>query len=415
MPISIDQQIQLLSRRCERILSEEDLRRKLHSSAKTGKPLRIKFGMDPTAPDVTLGHAVPLTVIRQFQELGHKAVLIIGDYTARVGDPSGRNATRPILSGEQIDANAKTYLSQVGKILLTDPGHLEVRWNGEWLGAMNLIDLIKLASRKSVAQMLDRDTFKERFQSGGDIRIHEFLYPLLQGWDSVVIDADVEMGGSDQLFNNLVGREFQKEEGKDPQVVMVTPLLVGTDGQMKMSKSKGNYVGVTDPPSGPDGMFGRIMKLPDHLLENYYTLLTDVPPEQFKPAIAANPRNAKAALARTIITWLHDSAAAAAAEAQFIKTTHGGVPDEMPEIAIGDGLESLAGLLLKARFVSSKSEAYRKIEEGAVKIDGIKGMSKHVGLTFSKPPKADPPTEILQLTQSVVIQLGNRKFVRIKR
>ncbi|MGD0769653.1 MAG: tyrosine--tRNA ligase [Tepidisphaeraceae bacterium] len=421
MPIPIDQQIQLLSRRCERILSEEDLRRKLQSSAQTGKPLRIKFGMDPTAPDVTLGHAVPLTVIRQFQEFGHKAVLIIGDYTARVGDPSGRNATRPILSGEQIDANAKTYLSQVGKILLTDPGHLEVRWNGQWLGAMNLIDLIKLASRKSVAQMLDRDTFKQRFQAGGDIRIHEFLYPLLQGWDSVVIDADVEMGGSDQLFNNLVGREFQKEEGKDPQVVMVTPLLVGTDGQMKMSKSKGNYVGVTDPPSGPDGMFGKIMKLPDHLLENYYTLLTDVSPEQFKSAIVADPRNAKAALAKLIIAWLYDSAAADAAEAQFIKTTHGGVPDQMPEMApLGEKVVLLAEILVVAGFVASKSEAYRKIAEGAVKIDGEKITNRQVAITYATLPNADPsgnihPIHLLSLTDPAVIQLGNRKFVRIKR
>src|SRR5580704_10862502 len=327
MPIPIDQQIQLFSRRCERILSEDDLRRKLDKSAKTGKPLRIKFGMDPTAADVTLGHAVPLKVIRQFQELGHKAVLIIGDYTARVGDPSGRNATRPILSAEQINSNAKTYVAQVGKILLTDPAHLEVRWNGEWLGSMNLIDLIKLASRKSVAQMLERDNFKERYQSGGDIRIHEFLYPLLQGWDSVIIEADVEMGGSDQLFNNLVGREFQKEEGQDPQVVMVTPILVGTDGQMKMSKSKGNYISVTDPAAGPEGMFGKIMKLPDALLENYYTLLTDLPPEQFKAQIQANPRNAKAKLAKTILTWLHNAESAISAEAEFVKTTHGGVPD----------------------------------------------------------------------------------------
>src|SRR5271154_6189425 len=238
-------QIRLLARRCERIHSEDELIRKLSS----GRPLRIKMGMDRTAPDVTLGHAVPLKVIRQFQEWGHKAVIIIGDYTARVGDPSGQNATRPVLSGEQIDANAKTYVAQIGKILLTDPDHLEVRWNGEWLGSMNLIDLIKLASRKSVAQMLERDSFKERYEAGGDIRIHEFLYPLLQGWDSVVIDADVEMGGSDQLFNNLVGREFQKEEGKEGQVVIVTPLLVGTDGVKKMSKSLGNYIGVTDPPS----------------------------------------------------------------------------------------------------------------------------------------------------------------------
>jgi tyrosyl-tRNA synthetase len=398
MPNSIDQQIQLLSRRCERILTEEDLRRKMEKSIKTGRPMRIKFGMDPTAPDVTLGHAVPLKVIRQFQEFGHKAVLIIGDYTARVGDPSGRNATRPVLSGEQIDANAKTYVSQIGKILMTDPDHLEVRWNGEWLGAMNLIDLIKLASRKSVAQMLDRDSFKDRFVAGGDIRIHEFLYPLLQGWDSVIIDADVEMGGSDQLFNNLVGREFQKEEGKDPQVVMVTPLLVGTDGQMKMSKSKGNYIGVTDPPSGPEGLFGKVMKLPDLLLENYYTLITDLPPEQFKPAIAANPRNAKAALAKWIINWLHDAQSADAAEAEFVKTTHGGVPEEMPELAVGRDPQKLAPLLVKAGLAASNGEAMRKMKEGAVKIDG---------------EKATDPGKEYSFDKAVVLQLGNRKFVRI--
>ncbi|HEX4055401.1 MAG TPA: tyrosine--tRNA ligase [Tepidisphaeraceae bacterium] len=414
MPISIDDQIRLLSRRCERILTEEDLRRKL----KIGKPLRIKLGMDPTAPDVTLGHAVPLKVIRQFQEFGHKAVLIIGDYTARVGDPSGRNVTRPVLSAEQIDANAKTYVSQIGKILLTDPDHLEVRWNGEWLGAMNLIELIKLASRKSVAQMLDRDSFKERFQAGGDIRIHELLYPLLQGWDSVVIDADVEMGGSDQLFNNLVGREFQKEEGKDPQVVMVTPLLVGTDGQMKMSKSKGNYIGVTDPPAGPEGMFGKVMKLPDHLLENYYTLLTDLPPEQFKPAIAANPRDAKAALAKWIITWLHDAKAASEAEAEFVKTTHGGVPEDMAELPINRGVHhSLAGLLVTANFVKSKSEGFRKIEEGAVRIDGTKCTSRNA--TIFSPALLQGVQAIIehpdaiQLSGPAVVQLGNRKFVRL--
>jgi tyrosyl-tRNA synthetase len=419
MPISIDDQIRALSRRCERILTEEDLRRKLKRSAESGKPLRIKFGMDPTAPDVTLGHAVPLKVIRQFQEFGHKAVLIIGDYTARVGDPSGRNATRPVLSGEQIDANARTYVSQIEKILLTDPQRLEVRYNGEWLGAMNLIDLIKLASRKSVAQMLDRDSFKERYQAGGDIRIHEFIYPLLQGWDSVVIDADVEMGGSDQLFNNLVGREFQKEEGKESQVVMVTPLLVGTDGQMKMSKSKGNYVGVTDAPSGPDGMFGKIMRLPDHLLENYYTLLTDLEPEEFKPAIAKNPRDAKAALAKWIISWLHDSQAADAAEAEFVKTTHGGVPEEMPEWVIGYSVQSVATILVIVGFVTSKSEGFRKIKEGAVRINGHKYFQHDVAVRFHNPKPQSvqlspgQAAQIIELSDSAVIQLGNRKFARL--
>src|SRR5260221_4820533 len=296
--ISIDEQMKALSRRCERMLSEQDLRAKLKRSAETGRPLRIKMGMDPTAPDVTLGHAVPLGIVRQFQEWGHKAVIIIGDYTARVGDPSGRNELRPMLSGEQIDENAKTYVAQVGKILLTDPAHLEVRYNGEWLARMNLVDVIKLASRKTVAQVLTREDFAKRFEAGTNIALHEILYPLLQGWDSVMIEADVEMGGSDQLFNNMVGREFQKEEKpNDPlagQVVIVTPLFVGTDGHVKMSKSKGNYVGVTDPPGE---MFGKIMSLPDALMESYYTLLTDLPREQFLPLIQSSPRDAKVKLA----------------------------------------------------------------------------------------------------------------------
>src|SRR3954470_8554582 len=295
--MTIDEQITALSRRCERIVPEADLRKKLLRSSATGKPLRIKLGMDPTAPDVTLGHAVPLSVVRQFQDWGHKAVLIIGDYTARVGDPTGRNKTRPQLTGEEIDANARTYVNQVGKILLTDPDHLEVRYNGEWLAKMNLVDIIKLASRKTVAQTLTREDFANRFKDGVDIRLHEILYPLLQGWDSVMIDADVEMGGSDQLFNNLVGREFQKEEKPDDplagQVVIVTPLLVGTDGVKKMSKSQKNYIGVTDAPSGNDSMFGRVMSLPDAIMESYYTLLTDQPadgPEGFKTLIATDPR-----------------------------------------------------------------------------------------------------------------------------
>src|SRR4051794_9172456 len=285
----IDQQIEQIGRRAERIISVDELRNKLAKSRATNTPLRIKLGLDPTAPDVTLGHAVPLRIVRQFQDWGHKAVIIIGDYTARVGDPSGRNELRPMLSGEKIDENARTYVAQVGKILRTDTDHLEVRHNGEWLAGMNLIDVIKLASRKSIAQVLTREDFARRYAEGVDIRLHEILYPLLQGWDSVCIDADVEMGGSDQLFNNLVGREFQKEEGKEGQVVIVTPLLVGTDGVKKMSKSLGNYIGVTDPPSGQNGMFGKVMSLPDALMESYYTLVTDLPAEEFKALIAQRP------------------------------------------------------------------------------------------------------------------------------
>src|SRR5918993_166584 len=307
---SIDEQIRILSRRCERILSDTDLRKKLERSAKTGKPLRIKMGMDPTAPDVHLGHAVPLSIVRQFQDWGHKAVIIIGDYTARVGDPSGRNKTRPPLSGEEIDANAKTYVAQIDKVLRTDPQHLEIRYNGEWLGSMGLVDIIKLAARKSVAQVLTREDFAKRYAEGVDIRLHEILYPLLQGWDSVMIDADVEMGGSDQLFNNLVGREFQKEEGKEGQVVLVTPLLVGTDGVKKMSKSVGNYIGVTDPPTGEKGMFGKVMSLPDAVMESYYTLVTALPAEEFRQLIQSSPRDAKVRLAKEVIAWLHSPQAA---------------------------------------------------------------------------------------------------------
>jgi tyrosyl-tRNA synthetase len=398
---SIDQQIAALSRRTEKIVPESDLRAKLDRSAKTGKPLRIKFGMDPTAPDVTLGHAVPLKIIRQFQDWGHKAVLIIGDYTARVGDPSGRNKTRPQLSGEEIDANAKTYVAQVGKILLTDPQHLEIRYNGEWFAKMHLLDILKLTSKKSVAQMLEREDFKNRYTSGVDIRLHEFLYPLMQGFDSVMIDADVEMGGSDQLFNNLVGRDLQEDAGKPGQAVIVTPLLVGTDGVKKMSKSQKNYIAVTDPPSGADGMFGKVMSLPDALLDMYYTLLTDLPIEQFRQQIQANPRDGKIALARHVIAWLHSPDAAEAAEAEFIKQfVKHEAPEDMPEVSVaelGAGPHRLPPLLVKAGLAASNSEATRKIKEGAVTVNGQKVTDVQQTFTVAAP---------------TVIKLG-RRFARL--
>jgi tyrosyl-tRNA synthetase len=389
--LSIDEQIAALSRRSERIVPEQELRAKLERARKTGRPLRIKFGMDPTAPDVTLGHAVPMKIIRQFQEWGHKAVLIIGDYTARVGDPSGRNKTRPPLSGEQIDANARTYVAQVGRILLTDPEHLEIRYNGEWLGKMGMVDVIKLAARKTVAQVLTREDFANRYAEGVDIRLHEILYPLLQGWDSVQVDADVEMGGSDQLFNNMVGREFQQEERPDDplagQCVIVTPLLVGTDGQKKMSKSLGNYVGVTDPPSGPAGMFGKIMSLPDALLDSYYQLLTDLPGDQYQPLIAQRPRDAKVGLAKHIIAWLHSPDAAEQAEADFVKQfVKHEAPDDMPEVSVGGpGPHKLTHLLVKAGLAASNGEATRKIKENAVGVDGEKVTDFALELTIDKP------------------------------
>jgi tyrosyl-tRNA synthetase len=399
MPPSIDEQITLLSRRCERMLTEGDLRKKLERSQKTGKPLRIKLGMDPTAPDVTLGHAVPLRVIRQFQEWGHKAVLIIGDYTARVGDPTGRNDTRPQLSGEEIDANAKTYVNQIGKILLTDPSALEVRYNGEWLAKMGLVDIIKLASRKTVAQVLTREDFANRYSQGINIHLHEILYPLLQGWDSVMIDADVEMGGSDQLFNNMVGREFQQEDGKEGQVVIVTPLLVGTDGKIKMSKSKGNYIAVTDPPGGQTGMFGKVMRLPDELMESYYTLLTDLPADEFRALIRSNPRDAKVNLAKLMITWLHSKEAADAAEAEWNRIQKaGGIPDDTPEISVGPDPIKPGPLLVKAGLAMSNGEGVRKIKEGAVEIDGQKLTDFQKEITVSKP---------------VIVRLG-RKYAKLK-
>lgn len=398
---SIDEQLAALSRRTERLISPDELKAKLQRSAKTGRPLRVKLGMDPTAPDVHLGHAVPLKIIRQFQDWGHKAVLIIGDYTARVGDPTGRNTTRPELSGEEIDANARTYVAQVGKILRTEPEHLEIRFNGEWLGSMTMTDIIKLLSRKTVAQLLQREDFANRFREQVDIRLHELVYPLLQGWDSVQIDADIEMGGSDQLFNNLVGRELQKDLGKDGQCVLVTPLLVGTDGSAKMSKSKGNYIALTDPPSGAGGMFGKVMRVPDALLESYYTLLTDLPADQFVGAIRENPRDAKIRLAKLLIGWLHGAAAADAAEADFRKViVDKGLPDDMPALAAGPGPHRLAPLLVSAGFVASNSEAIRKIREGAVRLDGEKVPPEAFNQAFSfETPR--------------VLQLGNRKFVRV--
>jgi tyrosyl-tRNA synthetase len=399
---NVDQQIQILQRRSEQIAVADDLKKKLLRSAASGKPLRIKLGMDPTAPDVTLGHAVPLRIIRQFQDWGHKAVLIIGDYTARVGDPSGREKTRPVLTGEQIDANAKTYVAQVGKILLTDPEHLEVRHNGEWLAKLNLVDLIRLAGRMTVAQMLERDTFANRFKQNIPIRIHEFLYPLLQGWDSVVIDADVEMGGNDQLFNNLVGRQFQQDEGKEGQVVIVTPLLIGTDGTAKMSKSKGNYIGVTDPPSGQDGMFGKIMSLPDALLESYYRLLTDVAEEEFRPLVFSKPRDAKVKLAKTLVAWLHSPEEAEAAEAAFIQQfVRKDVPDEMPEFVINTGSYQMHTLLVRTGLAASNSEAHRKMRENAVSFDGQKVTD------FSK------VYPLLDEDKVYVLKLG-RKFARLR-
>jgi tyrosyl-tRNA synthetase len=271
MAKTIVEQVELLKRGTVEIFTEAELAEKLTEAAKAPRQLRIKLGLDPTSPDIHLGHTVVLRKMRQFQDLGHKAVLIIGDYTARIGDPSGQDTTRPVLSPEQIEQNAKTYFEQAGKILNTSEDKLEIRYNSEWLERLTLMELIQIAAKKTVAQMLQRDTFKKRLQADVDVYTHEFLYPLMQGYDSVMVESDVELGGTDQTFNNLVGRDIQKAYGQKPQIVITMPILVGLDGKEKMSKSKGNYIGVTDEPKD---MFGKVMSISDDMMENYFTLLT---------------------------------------------------------------------------------------------------------------------------------------------
>jgi len=291
MAKTVIEQVELLKRGTVEIFTEAELAEKLTEAAKAPRQLRIKLGLDPTSPDIHLGHTVVLRKMRQFQDLGHKAVLIIGDYTARIGDPSGQDTTRPVLSPEQIEQNAKTYFEQAGKILDTNEDKLEIRYNSEWLERMTLMELIQIAAKKTVAQMLQRDTFKKRLQADVDVYTHEFLYPLMQGYDSVMIKSDVELGGTDQTFNNLVGRDIQKAYGQPPQVVITMPILVGLDGKEKMSKSKDNYIGVTDEPKD---MFGKVMSISDDMMENYFTLLSDLPIEKIAELISPDKTHPKA-------------------------------------------------------------------------------------------------------------------------
>ncbi len=330
----VDQhQLETLIRGCEQVYTAAELKSRLAS----GKRLRVKLGMDPTAPDLTLGHAVVLRKLRQFQDFGHQAVLIIGDYTAMIGDPTGKSKTRPRLTTQEVDANARTYLDQAGAILDLSPDKLEVRRNSEWLTPMTFADVIVLMSRMTVARMLERDTFAKRQAEGKEIYLHELLYPLMQARDSVAVEADVELGGTDQTFNNLCGRDFQRDAGQPPQIVMVTPLLVGTDGREKMSKSLGNYIAVTDPPGE---MFGKVMRIPDELMASYFELLTQVPEKDIIGLCDpknANPRDTKEHLAKMIVTQYHSSGAADAAADEF-RRVHGGggggLPDDIPEVAI---------------------------------------------------------------------------------
>jgi len=396
---TIIEQVQSLKRGTVEIFTETELAQKLADAANKGRQLRIKLGLDPTSPDIHLGHTVVLRKMRQFQDLGHKAVLIIGDYTARIGDPTGQNSTRPILSAEQIEQNARTYFEQAGKILDTSEDKLETRYNGEWLAKLTLIELIQLAAKKTVAQMLQRDTFKKRLQADVDVYTHEFLYPLMQGYDSVMIESDVELGGTDQTFNNLVGRDIQKGYNQEPQIVITMPILVGLDGREKMSKSKGNYIGVTDDPND---MFGKVMSISDDMMENYFTLLTDILSEEIADIVnpdKTHPKQAKVRLGKSIVGQFHGQDAAESAAAEFDKVfAQGQLPDEIDEVAISAQPIAASKLLLACKLVSSGGEAKRMIRQSAASIDGKK-------LT-------DPNAEIAP-KEGAIIRVGKRRFVRI--
>lgn len=393
MTQSIDQIISELKRGVEDVYSEADLVEKL----KENRPLRIKLGADPTAPDIHLGHTVVLNKLRQFQNFGHEVIFLIGDFTATVGDPSGKNATRPPLSREDVLRNAETYKEQIFKIL--DPQKTKIVFNSDWLGELGTVGMIRLASNYTVARMLERDDFKKRFSNQQPIAIHEFIYPLLQGHDSVHLKADVELGGTDQTFNLLIGRELQKADGQKPQVAMTLPLLVGLDGEKKMSKSLGNYIGVTEAPSE---MFGKIMSISDELMWDWYNLLsfrplTEIAQLKADVANGKNPRDVKILLAKEIIARFHDEASADAAEQEFInRFQKGAIPDEMPEFTF-EGEMGLASLLKEAGLVPSTSEAIRAAQQGGVKIDGEK------------------VEDVKQTAQkgTFVYQVGKRKFARI--
>src|SRR5210317_1493699 len=395
--ISEKDAMQQIKRGCDEILLEAELQEKF----KRGKPLRIKAGFDPTAPDLHLGHTVLINKMRQFQELGHHIMFLIGDFTGMIGDPSGKSATRPPLTPEQIKENAQTYQQQVFKIL--DPDATEICFNSAWHGARDAADMIRLASRHTVARMLERDDFARRYRNNQPISIHEFLYPLVQGWDSVEMRADVELGGTDQTFNLLVGRELMKGEGMEPQVILTMPILEGLDGVQKMSKSLGNYIGIED---APNEMFGKIMSISDELMWRYFELLSFRPMsevEQFKSNVAggANPRDIKFLLAEEIITRFHDAAAAEAAKQDFIaRFARGALPDEMPEVCISLEQDSMgiAQVLKQSGLTESTSESFRMIKQGAVKLDGEKVSDR--GLQLAR-------------GSVVVAQVGKRKFSRI--
>lgn len=394
---SVMQALEISKRGCDELLIESEWAQKLARSEATGVPLRIKLGLDPTAPDIHIGHTVVLNKLRQLQDLGHQVIFLIGDFTSTIGDPSGRNSTRPPLTREQIEANAQTYYRQASLVL--DPARTEIRYNSEWCDPLGARGMIQLAAKYTVARMMERDDFTKRFRSGIPISVHEFLYPLMQGYDSVALKSDLELGGTDQKFNLLVGRELQKEYGQEPQCILTMPLLVGLDGVEKMSKSKGNYVGVTE---APNEMFGKLMSISDDLMWQYFTLLSFRPMSEIdlmKQEIAAgrNPRDCKVLLAQEIVARFHSQADAEKALEDFNHRARGGVPDDIPAVSLAGAPLAIAQLLKQANLVPSTSEANRNIEQGGVRIDGA--------------TVTDKATRVAAGTY--VVQVGKRRFARV--
>jgi tyrosyl-tRNA synthetase len=399
LPLSdkVREALAIVKRGVDELLIESEFAQKLASSEKTGKPLRIKLGLDPTAPDLHLGHTVVLNKMRQLQDLGHTVIFLIGDFTSMIGDPSGRNVTRPPLTREQIEQNAKTYFSQASLVL--DPERTEIRYNSEWCDPLGARGMIELSARYTVARILEREDFTKRFKAGTPISVHELLYPLMQGYDSVALKSDLEIGGTDQKFNLLVGRELQKDYGQTPQCILTMPLLEGLDGVEKMSKSKGNYIGITEPANT---MFAKVMSISDVMMWRYYELLSFrsiAEITQFKTDVdgGRNPRDIKVLLAQEIVERFHSRQAAEDALADFNHRARGGIPDEVPEVALSGAPMGIGQLLKQANLCASSSEALRMVEQGGVRIDGATVSDKAL--------KVDAGT--------FVVQVGKRKFARV--
>lgn len=389
--------LEVTKRGCDELLVEADWLAKLARSQATKTPLRIKLGLDPTAPDIHLGHTVVLNKLRQLQDLGHTVIFLIGDFTSMIGDPSGRNATRPPLTAEAIAENAQTYYKQASLVL--DPSKTEVRYNSEWCDPLGARGMIQLAARYTVARMLERDDFTKRYRSGVPISVHEFLYPLMQGYDSVALKSDLELGGTDQKFNLLVGRELQREYGQEPQCILTMPLLVGLDGVEKMSKSKSNYIGISEEPNE---MFGKLMSISDELMWSYFTLLSfrplaEIDLMQQEVAAGRNPRDCKVLLAQEIVARFHSQAAAEKALEDFNHRAKGGIPDDVPEVSLSGAPLGITALIKMTGLAPSNAEANRNIEQGGVRIDGAvisdKGLQVAAG--------------------SFVLQVGKRRFVKV--